>query len=240
MGYLLASLLFFCILYIGLFILTNRHVEGFEGNDEESEQEKFEDDIDEDVCIDEDTKKARKASEDERRRLARLKKKKKGKKEVFLIYNKFNYIEAQEACKKYSGRLATEEELQDAYEDGANWCVWGWLDDQMIGHPVTEKFWSETEKVHKGFCGPKAGVNKLYNIDPMKRFSVNCYGIKPKKTRKDKALDNMNKIDHVSKAIKECKLAKQMDVERHKSFTEQMKNLRLVSFNEQKWSDRYK
>ena len=60
------------------------------------------------------------------------------------------------------------------------------------------------------------------------------------KLEKDKAMDNMHKIDHVSKAIKECKLAKQMDVERHKSFTEQMKNLRLVSFNEQKWSDRYK
>ena len=108
----------------------------------------------------------------------------------------------------------------------------------MIGHPVQDIFWKETEKIHKGFCGPHPGVNKLYNIDPMKKFSVTCYGIKPKKTKKDKPLDDLNRIDPVSKAIKECKLDQQRERNKCKTFEEEQKNLRLLGFNHDKWSDR--
>jgi hypothetical protein len=241
MRLLVASLLFFSLICF----FWSRQIEPFTDgkssnytNPGGGPPDEPKEDIDDSLCMDEDTKKIRKTDNFEKRRIAKIKKKRKGNKEVFLIYNKFNYIEAQEVCKKYSGRLATEEELQEALENGANWCIWGWLDEQMIGHPVQDIFWKETEKIHKGFCGPHPGVNKLYNIDPMKKFSVTCYGIKPKKTKKDKPLDDLNRIDPVSKAIKECKLDQQRERNKCKTFEEEQKNLRLLGFNHDKWSDR--
>ena len=164
---------------------------------------------------------------------------KKSKNEVFLIYDKFNYLEAKELCKSYSGRLANESDLIKAYKNGANWCLWGWIDGEKIAYPVQEKFWSDIEQTHKGYCGPTAGINKIENIDPFKRFSVTCYGIKPKKTENDNDLiediNEINKIDPLVQAIQTCKKDKQIE-EQKKWLEKQKKSVSLLSFNKMKWS----
>ena len=51
--------------------------------------------------------------------------------EVFHIYNNTHtYPMAKEKCKMYGGRLATESEVRRAYQDGANWCNYGWSHGQ--------------------------------------------------------------------------------------------------------------
>jgi hypothetical protein len=193
-------------------------------------KEQFEDTTEStDECIDEDNK------------VVKVTKPKKtkytDKKEVFLIYNKFNYVDAQKVCKLYNGRLATEEDLDTAFKNGANWCNWGWLDGKKIAYPVQEKYWEDIEKVHKGHCGPTAGINKINNIDPLKKYSVNCYGIKPRKSKNDINLDlglepvKKLKANSLEKKIKQCKLSKAKKWAR-----EQKKKVRIVNFNKYKWS----
>lgn len=43
--------------------------------------------------------------------------------EVFHITaNKYNYSDAMQVCKRLGSRLATYDEVEDAYKNGANWC----------------------------------------------------------------------------------------------------------------------
>ena len=197
-------------------------------------KERFEDADDSDECIDEENKIVK---------LSKPKSAKKekytDKKEVFLIYNKYTYDEAKEICKLYSGRIATEADLEKAFNNGANWCNWGWLEGKKIAYPVQEKYWEQVEKVHKGHCGPTAGINKLSNINPSKKYSINCYGIKPRKSKKDISLDEdllkTKKKTNLNDRIKICKLNKK-DKEAKKWASEQKKNVRIVSFNKYKWS----
>ena len=163
--------------------------------------------------------------------------KKKSDKEVFLIYNKVNYLQAKELCKVYSGRLATKDDLEEAFKDGANWCTWGWLDGERIGYPVQETFWSFIEKKHKGHCGPTAGINIIDNIDPLKVYSVTCYGKKPKKSKNDidleLVLNEVSVDDSLQAEIEKCKRSKEQA--QQKKWIDK-KNIRIVTFNESKWS----
>lgn len=191
-------------------------------------KEHFED-ADVDECIDEDNK------------IVQLKSKPKytDKKEAFLIYNKLNYSEAKEVCKLYSGRLATESDLDTAFQNGANWCNWGWIEGKKIAYPVQEKYWEDIEKVHKGHCGPTAGINKIGNIDPLRKYSVTCYGIKPRKNKLavdlDSTLPVKSKGDSLEEKIMKCKMSKK-EKEEKKRAKELKKKVRIVNFNKYKWS----
>jgi hypothetical protein len=159
---------------------------------------------------------------------------------VFLIYNKLNYSDARDICKSYGGRLATESDLETAFKNGANWCNWGWIEGQKIAYPVQEKYWEDIEKVHKGHCGPTAGINKIGNIDPLKKYSVNCYGIKPHKNKLAIDLDsNLPKTklkgESLEERIKKCKMSKK-EKEARKRAKQIKKNVRIVNFNKYKWS----
>ncbi len=239
MNYLISTLILFILFYLGLYF-QSIHLEKFESEeqciDEETNQirtitpsEKQEIDSKKDSQKKESQDKKEKADEEEEK-----------DKEVFLIYNKYNYLEAKEICKLYSGRLATEKDLNRAFKKGANWCTWGWIDGEAVAYPVQEKYWTDVEKIHRGFCGPTAGINKIKDVDPFKRFGVTCYGIKPKRTNNDKdmksiELNEMNKMDSLSKAIMECKKEKQIE-EQKKWIEKQMKLVSILSFNDSKWS----
>jgi hypothetical protein len=48
------------------------------------------------------------------------------KQEVFHVSdNKYNYEDAKAVCAAYDGRLATYNEINQAYNDGADWCGYG-------------------------------------------------------------------------------------------------------------------
>lgn len=162
------------------------------------------------------------------------------KEEVFLIYNKYNYQEASNVCKVlFNGRLATKRDLDDALKKGANWCSWGWLEGQAVGYPVQKDYWVKTDAVNKGFCGPTAGLNIIESMDPLKKFYVTCYGIKPNQGKKDKAVHvKMEKKvkyreSSLQQDIAQCKQAKAM-----KWAEKQKKKVRILQFNPTTWSRR--
>ena len=61
------------------------------------------------------------------------------KDEVFQISNQmYSYDEAKCKCEAYGSRLATKSELTDAYNRGAHWCNYGWVDGGEAYYPVQQ------------------------------------------------------------------------------------------------------
>lgn len=103
--------------------------------------------------------------------------------EVFHVSdNKFTYDEAPAVCAAYGARLATLEQIIEAYNNGAEWCNYGWSAGGMALYPTQQSTWSELQnEVDPGKrtrCG-RPGVNGGY-FEPTNKFGVNCMGVKPK------------------------------------------------------------
>lgn len=131
--------------------------------------------------------------------------------EVFNISNnKYTYEDAQAICKAYDSTLATYDQIENAYNNGAEWCNYGWSAGQMILFPTQKATWEKLQKVdenkgcvsnptgnrnsgqrnssvtsHKNDCG-RPGINGGYIANPYARFGVNCFGKKPAPTDADK------------------------------------------------------
>lgn len=112
------------------------------------------------------------------------------KKQVFNIPgNYYNYDNAKALCQAYGAELATYEQLEKAYNDGAEWCNYGWSSNQLALFPTQQKTYNtlQTIKGHENDCG-RPGVNGGYIANPRVRFGVNCYGNKPKITSEEEDL----------------------------------------------------
>ncbi len=109
------------------------------------------------------------------------------KEEVFHINNQdYTYDQAKCKCESYGGKLATREQVIDAYNKGASWCSYGWTNGQYAFYPVQQCDWDKMEEENRELpphkrqhCG-KPGVNGGYFSNPYIKFGVNCYGVKPK------------------------------------------------------------
>jgi hypothetical protein len=103
--------------------------------------------------------------------------------EVFYVSNNiFSYDQAPSVCKAYGGELATYSQVEDAYNRGAEWCGYGWTSGGMALFPTQEETWRklqlEVQPSKRTACG-RPGINGGY-FDPLTKFGVNCYGIRPK------------------------------------------------------------
>ncbi len=59
--------------------------------------------------------------------------------EVFQISNQtYTYDEAKCKCESYGGRLANKAELTQAYNNGAHWCNYGWIEGNEAYYPVQQ------------------------------------------------------------------------------------------------------
>ncbi len=104
----------------------------------------------------------------------------KSKKEVFHIANQdYTYEQAKCKCDSYNAKLATYDQLVDAYNDGAEWCTYGWSSGQKAYYPTQKCNWEKKEPEEKLKCG-NPGLNGGFFADPSLKFGVNCYGKKPK------------------------------------------------------------
>jgi len=147
--------------------------------------------------------------------------------EVFhLRKNIFNYNEAKEACGLLNSRLATYDEIENAYSNGANWCSYGWSDDQMVLFPSQKEFINQLKQFpgHERDCG-RVGVNGGYVQNKYAKFGVNCYGKKPYATEKDKEYMTKYKL---SGSVPDD-LLKKLRKEKEKDFL-------VTPFNKEKWS----
>jgi hypothetical protein len=112
------------------------------------------------------------------------------KKQVFNIPgNYYNYENAQAVCKAYGSDLATYEQVEKAYNNGAEWCNYGWSANQLALFPTQQKTYDQLQqtKGHENDCG-RPGVNGGYIANQEVKFGVNCYGNKPKITQQEEEL----------------------------------------------------
>ena len=115
--------------------------------------------------------------------------------EVFNVSNNlYTYSDAQNVCSSFGARLATYDEIETAYNKGAEWCNYGWSEGQMAFFPTQKDTWSvlQRNKAHANDCG-RPGVNGGYMANPYIKFGINCYGKKPVASEADLALMSAKK-----------------------------------------------
>jgi hypothetical protein len=144
--------------------------------------------------------------------------------EVFYISdNIFTYKEAHAVCKAYGGELASYSQVEKAYQDGAEWCGYGWSADGLALFPTQYDTWKERQKetdpAKRIECG-RPGVNGGY-FNPATKFGVNCFGVRP-----DKKTGPAAKVP--AKNPQEDKM-----IER---FRRRLKNFVVFPFNKASWS----
>ena len=145
--------------------------------------------------------------------------------EVFNIpNNKYTYSDASDICKALKSRLATYDEVESAYKNGANWCSYGWSDEQMALFPIQKSVYNDLKHFvgHEHDCG-RPGVNGGYISNKNSKFGVNCYGKKPYINDKDKEF--MDKYSF-SPAYSDASYNR----------SEKIDDLLIAPFNKSKWS----
>ena len=97
--------------------------------------------------------------------------------------NVYTYYDAPAVCKAFNSTLATYQQVKEAYNSGADWCNYGWIEGQQAVFPTQKTTFDKLQRGKpelKKSCG-KPGINGGYFDNPELRFGVNCYGIRPAK-----------------------------------------------------------
>jgi len=103
--------------------------------------------------------------------------------EVFIVYglegNKGYTVgknDRENTCSNLGAEVATEEQVKNAYDNGADWCILGWWKTpDNIGMPL---------QTSRTGCG-QSGLHKRGAEDGSKS-GVHCYGFKPAKNEDDR------------------------------------------------------
>ena len=163
--------------------------------------------------------------------------------EVFNIRNNmYTYDEAREVCSVYGAQLATYDQIERAYNKGAEWCNYGWSEGQMALFPTQKSTWAKlqgSDKVNNSCpskvnnsCG-RPGINGGVIKNPNIRFGVNCYGKKPEPSKSELALMKANMEIKQPETPADRNLQAKMDVwKKHAD-----KFLLVNSFNRTKWGE---
>ena len=116
--------------------------------------------------------------------------------EVFNVSNNlYTYNDAKEICSSFGAKLADYDAIEKAYNNGAEWCNYGWSEGQMALFPTQKDTWSvlQKNKQHANDCG-RPGVNGGYMVNPYVKFGVNCFGKKPTASKNDMLRMNAKKM----------------------------------------------
>ena len=160
----------------------------------------------------------------------------KPQKEVFHIKrNIYSYDDAKAVCKAHGAKLANYSQIETAYNNGAEWCGYGWSSDQMGLFPTQKETWEKMQK-EKGCkdgggnhdCG-RPGINGGYIDNPNVKFGVNCYGIKPNITPEE--IKRMENAVIYQKTKKELQFDKLVD-----EWKQKLPNILLSPFNSDNWN----
>ena len=156
--------------------------------------------------------------------------------EVFNISNNlYTYDDAQNVCTALGATLATYEQIEGAYNDGAEWCNYGWSTDQMAYFPTQLDTFNKMQKNNGGKvnnnCG-RPGINGGFMANPYLKFGVNCFGKKPLPKKSD--LSEMNASN-----AEQPKTAEQIALANKIAFWKENsdKLLNISGFNNNQWSE---
>ena len=144
--------------------------------------------------------------------------------------NIYTYNDAKAVCKAYGSRLATYEEIENAYKRGAEWCGFGWSADQMALYPTQMETWKKLQKRkgHKHDCG-RPGVNGGFIAYKKAPFGVNCYGHKPKITPEEREL--MDNEELIPLSPEERRFKKKVE-----KYRKNLPEILVSPFNYDNWS----
>lgn len=152
-------------------------------------------------------------------------------KQVFHVPgNEYTYEDAKDVCKAFDARLASYDEVEKAYNNGAEWCSYGWSDNQMALFPTQKKTWDRLQNIkgHENDCG-RPGINGGFIANPDVRFGINCYGFKPQITAAE--ADDMKTASIFPKTLKDIKRQ-----ERVAYWQTKLSDILVSPFNNDVWS----
>ena len=152
-------------------------------------------------------------------------------KQVFHIPgNKYTFKDAKAVCAAYGGDLASYDQIDEAFDEGADWCSYGWSKDQMAFFPTQKAKYDalQKKKGHEHDCG-RPGINGGYIANPNVRFGINCYGYKPEITAQEEKMMRESDGMPVTKKEKDFKKL----VEKWKT---KIPDIIVAPFNNNNWS----
>jgi hypothetical protein len=118
--------------------------------------------------------------------------------------HRFNARDAPLVCKALGAELATQNQLGEAYQKGANFCSTGWMVGQMAGYPIQPSFMQDVRQYVPSYaqsrCG-KTGINGGYYGNGGMRFGVNCYGTIPDKDNMSAPALNATKLRYDDRGV---------------------------------------
>jgi len=154
------------------------------------------------------------------------------RKQVFNVPgNNYNYENAKAICNAYGSNLATYKQIEDAYENGAEWCNYGWSQGQMALFPTQQQTYDKLQTIdgHNHDCG-RPGINGGYIANPEVKFGVNCYGYKPKINEEEEEL--MKTSSPYPETTKDLAFQKRVDY-----WKNNIDDVLVSPFNNNRWSE---
>ena len=152
-------------------------------------------------------------------------------KQVFNIPgNYYTYKDANAVCNAYGAELATYQQVENAYNNGGEWCNYGWSDNQLALFPTQQETYNELQTIegHENDCG-RPGVNGGYIANPDVRFGINCYGYKPEINSEEQEL--MQNTTPYPESKEEIDMQKRVDYWKNK-----VDEILVSPFNYNTWS----
>ena len=154
------------------------------------------------------------------------------RKQVFNIPgNYYTYNNAKAICQAYGADLASYQQVEKSYENGGEWCNYGWSDGQMALFPTQQKTFQGLQKIpgHEHDCG-RPGVNGGYIANPKIKFGVNCYGNKPRMNDEEEEL--MKTLTPYPETTDDLLFQKQVDYWKNK-----VNDILVSPFNYNSWGE---
>ena len=152
-------------------------------------------------------------------------------KQVFHVSdNSHSFEDARAVCAAYGARLANYDEVESAQRDGAEWCSYGWSQDQLALFPTQKSTYDKLQKIkgHEHDCG-RPGINGGFIANPKVKYGANCYGYKPEITADEK---ERMKVDSLyPKTKKDLRFDKKVEEWRRK-----LGEVIVSPFNRTTWS----
>jgi len=153
-------------------------------------------------------------------------------KDVFTVSkNDYSFYDAAPLCKALGAELATYDQVKHAWQNGADWCNYGWVKGQMAVYPTQKGTYEELQQgpaEQRGACG-KPGLNGGYFDNPELKFGVTCVGKKPAQS----AHDSLAMTSGATRPLTSSGLEFEKKVQQ---FKEEVETIGLLPFNKEKWT----
>ena len=154
--------------------------------------------------------------------------------EVFNVSNNlYAYDDAQAVCSALGAKLATYDQVEESYNNGGEWCNYGWSEGQMALFPTQKETWNKLQETpeYKNNCG-RPGVNGGFIGNPNVKFGINCFGKKPEPTQEDKDRLMMKQTNIFPQSQKDKELEEKIQYWKDNA----SELLKLNSFSRNTWS----